>query len=98
MPRRTATDGDVVSYKIPTHADFLLCFSTVPGYYSWRNTTQGSWFVQALVACLRKYGRQLDLLTVMTRVNRLVATDFQSNCPGKAPSPQTGQPPPSGLV
>ena len=82
VPRRTATDGDVVSYKIPTHADFLLCFSTVPGYYSWRNTTNGSWFVQALAHCLRTYGKQLDLLTVMTRVNRLVATDFQSNCPG----------------
>ncbi|XP_037084187.1 caspase-1-like [Pollicipes pollicipes] len=82
VPRRTATDGDVVSYKIPTHADFLLCFSTVPGYYSWRNTTNGSWFVQALAACLRQYGRTTDLLTVMTRVNRMVATDFQSNCPG----------------
>jgi len=82
VPGRTQTDGSVVSYKIPSHADFLLCFSTVPGYYSWRNTTNGSWFVQALSACLRQYGRNTDLLTLMTRVNRLVATDFQSNCPG----------------
>ena len=27
-------------------ADFLIAYSTVPGFYSWRNTTQGSWFIQ----------------------------------------------------
>lgn len=79
--RRVETDGDTMAFKIPAHADFLLCFSTVPGYYSWRNTAQGSWFVQALCRCLRQHGRQTDLLSLMTRVNRLVATDFESNCP-----------------
>ena len=27
-------------------ADFLLAHSTVAGYYSWRNTASGSWFIQ----------------------------------------------------
>ena len=28
---------------LPTEADFLYAYSTVPGYYSWRNYTKGSW-------------------------------------------------------
>ena len=43
---RTETDAGAASYKIPNHADFLIAYSTIPGFYSWRNTTAGSWFVQ----------------------------------------------------
>ena len=42
---RTSTDS-FASYRTPLHADFLLAHSTVAGYYSWRNTVQGSWFIQ----------------------------------------------------
>ena len=42
------------SYKIPLHADFLIAYSTIPGFYSWRNTTAGSWFVQALCHVLQR--------------------------------------------
>ena len=31
-----------MSYKIPSHADFLIAYSTIPGFYSWRNTTAGT--------------------------------------------------------
>ncbi|XP_061192464.1 caspase-7-like [Saccostrea echinata] len=65
--------------KIPSEADFLLAYSVVPGYYSWRNSSNGSWFVQALSEVLMKYGQTLDLLTMMTRVNQIVANKFQSN-------------------
>ena len=41
---RTSTDS-LASYRTPLHADFLLAHSTVAGYYSWRNTVQGSWFI-----------------------------------------------------
>ncbi len=44
----TQTDSNAHSYKIPSHADFLIAYSTIPGFYSWRNTQNGSWFVQAL--------------------------------------------------
>ncbi len=55
----TATDSSVAqSYKIPSRADFLIAYSTVPGYYSWRNTTAGSWFVQALCHVLQRYAGQ----------------------------------------
>lgn len=78
----TETDANVTSYKIPSHADFLIAYSTIPGFYSWRNTTAGSWFVQSLCHVLQRHGNTHDLLSNMTRVARKVAFDFQSNTPG----------------
>ncbi|VDK24123.1 unnamed protein product [Taenia asiatica] len=49
-----------------------------PGYYAFRNSVHGSWFIQALNNCLRKYGHILDLMSIMTRVNYEVAFEFES--------------------
>ncbi|XP_075071757.1 caspase-7 [Mixophyes fleayi] len=65
-------------YKIPVEADFLFAYSTVPGYYSWRNPGRGSWFVQALCSVLSEYGKQLEIMQILTRVNHMVATNFES--------------------
>ncbi|GBM44898.1 Caspase [Araneus ventricosus] len=70
--------------RIPTHADFLIVYSTVPGFYSWRNTTNGSWFIQSLCATLQKYAYDIDLLQLLTIVNRRVAYDFESFTPTEA--------------
>jgi len=69
------------TYKIPSHADFLIAYSTVPGFYSWRNTTQGSWFIQAFCHVIQREAHSRDLLSILTRVSRKVAFDFQSNVP-----------------
>jgi hypothetical protein len=42
MVHNTETDAKSMSYKIPSHADFLIAYSTIPGFYSWRNTTAGT--------------------------------------------------------
>lgn len=79
---RTETDGDsMMSYKIPVHADFLIAYSTIPGFYSWRNTTKGSWFMQSLCAELNKNGKRYDILRLLTFVCQRVAVDFESNTP-----------------
>lgn len=65
-------------YKIPVEADFLFAYSTVPGYYSWRNPGRGSWFVQALCSVLNEHGKQLEIMQILTRVNYMVATNFES--------------------
>lgn len=82
---KTETDGEVedsaMSYKIPVHADFLIAYSTIPGYYSWRNTTKGSWFMQSLCAEFNLHGKKYDLLTLLTFVCQRVALDFESNTP-----------------
>lgn len=64
--------------KIPVEADFLYAFSTAPGYYSWRNTQTGSWFIQSLCDMISKYGKELELMHIMTRVNHKVAVEFES--------------------
>jgi caspase 7 len=80
---KTETDGhlDINSYRIPAQADFLVVYSTVKGYYSWRNTTRGSWFIQALCDQLKHRGFEMDLVTLLTFVSQRVAFDFESNCP-----------------
>lgn len=70
--------GDDGPTKIPVEADFLYAFSTAPGYYSWRNTMTGSWFIQSLCEMISKYGKELELLHIMTRVNHKVAVEFES--------------------
>lgn len=76
--------GDDDITKIPVEADFLYAFSTAPGYYSWRNTMTGSWFIQSLCDMMSKYGKEVELQHIMTRVNHKVAVEFESvsNSPG----------------
>lgn len=50
------------------------------GYYAWRNSQKGSWFIQALCEMLNKHGRDWDLLRILTKVNRRVTMDYHSNC------------------
>ncbi|KAF4091407.1 hypothetical protein AMELA_G00036550 [Ameiurus melas] len=66
------------THRIPVEADFLYAYSTAPGYYAWRNTANGSWFISSLCEMLTKYGRELEIMQLMTRVNRKVALEFQS--------------------
>ncbi|XP_030388468.1 caspase-1 isoform X1 [Scaptodrosophila lebanonensis] len=78
----TETDGESsMSYKIPIHADFLFSYSTIPGYYSWRNTSNGSWYMQSLIQELNTNGKKYDMLTLLTFVSQRVAVDFESNVP-----------------
>lgn len=64
--------------KLPLEADFLYAYSTVPGYYSWRNGMNGSWFVQALCDTLNEHGKTMEIRKLLTLVNRRVAQNFQS--------------------
>ncbi|XP_068445434.1 caspase-3a [Clinocottus analis] len=79
-----ADSGDDGTTRIPVEADFLYAFSTAPGYYSWRNTMTGSWFMQSLCDMISKYGKELELQHIMLRVNHKVAVEFESfsNSPG----------------
>jgi len=75
---RTSTDS-FASYRTPLHADFLLAHSTVAGYYSWRNTVQGSWFIQVLGSALLANYADQDMLTILSKVAKVVATEYESN-------------------
>ncbi|XP_033890039.2 caspase-3-like [Acipenser ruthenus] len=71
--------SDSSPQRIPVEADFLYAYSTAPGYYSWRNSVTGSWFIQSLCDMLSKYGRELELMQILTRVNHKVALEFESS-------------------
>ncbi|CAK6442560.1 unnamed protein product [Pipistrellus nathusii] len=71
-------DDDMGYQKIPVEADFVYAYSTAPGYYSWRNSKDGSWFIQSLCTMLKQYADKLELMHILTRVNRKVATEFES--------------------
>ncbi|XP_056100218.1 caspase-3b [Rhinichthys klamathensis goyatoka] len=77
-------ESEMETKRIPVEADFLYAYSTAPGYYAWRNVIQGSWFISSLCEMLLKYGKQLEIMQIMTRVNHKVAFDFESysNMPG----------------
>lgn len=68
-------------YTIPTFADFLISYSTFHGYYSWRNTRDGSWFMQSLAEVMCQYAAHTSFTEVITYLNRKVAFDYTSCVP-----------------
>lgn len=70
-------------YRVPCEADFLYAFSTVSGYFSWRNTELGSWFIQSLCRTLDNhvFDPEMDFVRLLTRVNYEVAMVHESNVP-----------------
>jgi len=58
---------------LPCEADFLYAYSTVPGHFSWKNSRQGSWFVQAICSVFRKLSHDTDAYRMLTRVNDKIA-------------------------
>ncbi|XP_034246694.1 uncharacterized protein LOC117648328 [Thrips palmi] len=73
----TETDNGE-SYTIPSHADFLLAYSSVEGTVSFRNKESGSWFIQMLCDELQKNAAKMDFLKLLTTVSRKVALDFET--------------------
>lgn len=55
--------------SLPCESDFFYAYSTVPGYFSWRNSRQGSWFIQAVCSVFRENAGTMDLYKMFTRVN-----------------------------
>jgi len=63
--------------RLPIESDFLFAFSSMPGYVSWINDS-GSWFFNAFYNCFSKHRTKLDLLQILTKVNRFVARNQQT--------------------
>lgn len=55
----------------------------ISGHFSWRNTSNGSWFIQSLVEVFETYANMLDVLSMMTYVNRIMILNYESYCPSK---------------
>ncbi|XP_066137368.1 caspase-6 isoform X2 [Saccopteryx bilineata] len=73
-PEANVTEVDAASvYTLPAGADFLMCYSVAEGYYSHRETVNGSWYIQDLCEMLRKFGSSLEFTELLTLVNRKVS-------------------------
>lgn len=58
---------------LPEQSDFLLSFSTVEGYVSWRNSVYGSWYVKAMVEVFMEFAAKEHIMDMLTEVSRKVA-------------------------
>uniref|UniRef100_A0A665X6V0 Caspase-8 n=1 Tax=Echeneis naucrates TaxID=173247 RepID=A0A665X6V0_ECHNA len=61
-------DAVVANDSIPADADFLLAMSTLPSFVSYREKTNGTWFVQSLCQNLVQMVGY-DLISILTKVN-----------------------------
>lgn len=49
LQEKTETDGVLTrQYLVPTFSDILICYGTVPGFQTHRDTNFGSWYVREL--------------------------------------------------
>ncbi|CAG2104918.1 unnamed protein product [Medioppia subpectinata] len=64
--------------KIPAYADFLIAYSAFSGLYSWRNTLEGSWFINFFTKVVNQYHKNMDLLSMLTIINQKVAYNCAS--------------------
>ena len=62
----------------------MLAYATVPGYVSWRNSANGSYFITALINVFTEMADSKHLLDMLTEVNRRVAVESE-------PSDRTGK-------
>lgn len=60
-------------YTLPAGADFIMCYSVAEGYYSHRETVNGSWYIQDLCEMIQKHGSSLEFTELLTLVNRKVS-------------------------
>ncbi|CAG2204672.1 CASP8 [Mytilus edulis] len=49
--------------------DFLVGYSTLPGYLSYRHEQTGSWYLNALYENLKENSKQYDIVTILEDVN-----------------------------
>ncbi|XP_023601704.1 caspase-9 isoform X1 [Myotis lucifugus] len=57
---------DAVS-SLPTPSDIFVSYSTFPGFVSWRDTNNGSWYIETLVGVLEQWAHSEDLQSLLLR-------------------------------
>ncbi|XP_062902343.1 caspase-6-like isoform X1 [Mobula hypostoma] len=67
-------------HTLPAGADFVMCYSVAEGFYSHRETINGSWYIQDLCKAIETYGSQFEFTELLTLVNRKVSQRSVLNC------------------
>ncbi|XP_053195981.1 caspase-6-like [Scomber japonicus] len=79
MTNQVVVDAHAI-HTLPAGADFIMCYSVAEGYYSHRETINGSWYIQDLCDVLKKFGSSLEFTELLTLVNRKVSMRSVGNC------------------
>ncbi|XP_052081364.1 caspase-2-like [Mytilus californianus] len=89
---KTETDSGPTSLdrKQPANSDLLIAYSTFPGYVSFRDEEQGSWFIQCLEEVFRESASDEHVMDMLTQVNDKVASKSESMMGyNQTPAPST---------
>ena len=62
--------------------DMILACSTVSGYVSWRNTEQGSWYIQTLCQVFMNHSHEKSLRRMLDMISEKIE-DRESSSGGK---------------
>lgn len=57
--------------------------SSILGYISFRNSQKGSIYIRCLTKALAEHSEDEDIISILTRVNAMVAFEFESNSNSK---------------
>lgn len=71
-PKRTP------NYSFLPKQDFLVAYSSLPSFVSFREADTGSWFIQKFCDEMNKRASTDDLLTTLTRVTQTVAYECET--------------------
>lgn len=59
--------------QVLENQDILFCYSTFPGYASYRDPDRGSWFVQEFVEVFQEQANEEHVMDMLTEVNKRVS-------------------------
>ncbi|KAK3104537.1 hypothetical protein FSP39_004519 [Pinctada imbricata] len=59
--------------RVVNHQDMIAAYSTFPGHVAYRNTADGSWFIQDLVKVFTEHWHEEHILDLLTQVNQAVS-------------------------
>nr|XP_023029167.1 caspase-7-like isoform X2 [Leptinotarsa decemlineata] len=51
------------------HADMLIAFSTLPGFFSLRDPVRGSWYIQSICDVFERHAKEFDVETLLKIVD-----------------------------
>lgn len=66
-------ENETVEDVIPEESDFLLAFSTAPGWSSYRDPDKGSYYIQKLCEQIQKECMRHHMLDILTDVNNRIS-------------------------
>lgn len=66
----------IIFKKNNLYPDLLIVYSTVEGKVSFRNSLQGSWFIQEMCKNFSIYGKRDDVISLIIRTSKCVASNY----------------------